>query len=461
MQNKSFVILSQLLATLQIEAPPSNTIKIEGADPVLPSPFLIGEAGASAMAGVGYLASKLWTLKTGEQQTIALSIRDAAMAQRSHQYIKCLDGENQDLWDPLSGFYQTKDGRWIQYHCNFTHHKEGILKILNCSEAKDAVIAATKTFNGIELEAKLQDSGLCAALVRSCDEWHAHSQYHALQGLPPIEIIKLGESNAKPLPDGPRPLSHLQILDLTRIIAGPVCTRTLAEHGAIVTLITSPHLPNILPLVMDTGHGKRSIYLDLNQEEDHKKLESMIAISDIFCQSYRPGSLNARGLSPQNLSKLNPHLIYVTIDAYSHQGPWSSYRGFDSLVQSVTGMAWEQGNHSYPQHLPAQTLDYITGYFGAIGAMEALRRRALYGGSYLVRVSLAKTAKWFMDLGRCENYQHCTIPNATQIQDLLTQTQTAFGVLEHMIPILKMSHTSPYYSSPPVPLGSSPDSSTH
>lgn len=450
----SLTILEELLTPLQNTKPLSHTITIEGSDPILPSPFLIGTAGAVAQAGVGYLAAQLWALKTQEQQSISISVRHGAIAQRSHQYMRLIDGENQPLWDPLSGFYQTKDERWIQFHCNFLHHKEGILKTLKCNDHKDDVTIATKKFYGKELEEDLQYKGLCGALVRPWKEWHRHPQYQAIKNLPPIEIIKLGQSSSKPLPEGSRPLSHLQVLDLTRVIAGPITTRTLAEHGANVTLVTSPHLPFILPLVIDTGHGKQSIHLDLNQDDDHQKLEYLVESTDIFCQSYRPGGLNAKGFSPEKLIKFNPHLIYVHIDTYSHLGPWATYHGFDTLVQSVTGIALEQGKYQYPHHLPAQTLDYVTGYFGAIGTMEALRRRTLTGGSYLVRISLVKTAKWLMDLGRC-NGLHGSIPEHNDIQDIMTQTPTSFGMLEHLVPLLHMSHTPPYYSSPPLPLGSS------
>lgn len=378
--NKNLSTLSQLLTSLNLEFNNIDTVTIDGCDPILPSPFLIGQAGAIALAGVGYLASELWYLKTTHRQKVSISVRDAALAQRSHQYMRLLDRDNDALWDPLSGFYETKDSRWIQFHCNFPHHKEGILRILNCKDSKEAVIKATKKFDAAFLEQTLQTSGMCAAMVRTVDEWQNHPQYQALKDLAIIEITKLQNSEPIKLQEGQAPLSNIKVIDLTRVIAGPICTRTLAEHGADVTLVTSPHLPNIMPLVIEMGHGKKSIHLDLNQEGDCKKLRVLVEDCDIFCQSYRPGGLDAKGFSPQYLSKLNPHLIYVSVDAYSHVGPWSSYHGFDTLVQSATGIAWEQGNENAPQHLPAQTLDYVTGYFGALGAMEALRRRTIEGG---------------------------------------------------------------------------------
>lgn len=423
-------------------------IAISGQDPILPSPFFIGEAGASVQAAVGYISSELWYLKTRQKQTIEVSVRDAAIAQRSHHYVRLLHTQNDKLWDPISGFYETKDNRWIQFHCNFSHHKQGVLSVLKCLDEKEAVKEATKEFEAHFLEYTLQHKGMCAAMVRSTEEWENHPQYKAIAHLPPIEIVKLCDSAPKQFPEGTKPLQGIKILDLTRVIAGPVCGKTLAEHGAKVLLIRSPHLPNILPLLVDTSCGKQSVLLDLDIDENKKKLLSMAKDADIFCQSYRPGGLDAKGFSPADLVALNPYLIYVTFDTYGHLGPWSSFHGFDTLVQSVSGIALEQGGGVFPQHLPAQTLDYITGYLGALGAMEALRRRALFGGSYLVRISLAKTAKWLLDLGRINTdaFHNISIPNRDELTDLLITTNSDFGPLECLKPVLKMSETSPYYT---------------
>jgi crotonobetainyl-CoA:carnitine CoA-transferase CaiB-like acyl-CoA transferase len=435
---------------LEIE---EHRITITGNDPILPTSFLIGEAGASAIAAVGYVAAELWRLKTNHAQSISVSVKEAAIAQKSHQYLQVSTMKNIVLWDPISGFYETKDNRWIQFHCNFPHHKQGVLDVLGCGDSPESVKIATKKFSALYLEQTLQNNGMCAAMVRSDLEWQSHPQYQAIESLPLIEIIKIADSPPTPLPEGLRPLSGIQVLDLTRVIAGPVCGKTLAEHGADVLMITSPSLPFILPLVIDTGHGKKAAYLDLNVNADKVKLQNLVKKSDIFCQSYRTGGLALKGFSPQDLSQLNPGIIYVTLDAYTHLGPWATYHGFDSLVQSSGGIAWEQGDNESPQHLPAQSLDYITGYFGAIGAMECLRRRSIEGGSYHVRVSLSKTARWLSHLGRVStNKDH--IPTQKNICDLLITMESDFGTLTCLKPVLNMSQTTPYYTSPPVFLGS-------
>lgn len=451
-------IFSIILNSVGLNTDDIDNVCIEGKDPVLPSPFLIGEAGAAALAAVGYAASELWYLKTKRHQQVSIKVKEAAIAQRSHEYLQVLDSEKQELWSPISGFYQTQDNRWIQFHCNFPDHLQGVLTLLGCSNDKAAVTTVVKNWHADELEETLSSQDMCAAIVRSPEEWQSLPQAKAIETLPLMEIIKIGNSNREPLPQGNRPLSGIKALDLSRVIAGPICGRTLAEHGATVMLISSPTLPSILPLVMDTGHGKLSAFLDLNKIEDKEKLIELIKTADIFSQSYRPGGLASRGFSPEELAQLRPGIIYISFSAYSHKGPWANRHGYDSLVQFATGIVYEQTQSLAikpfkPQHLPAQSLDYITGYLAAFGAMEALRRRAIEGGSYLVRVSLAQTALWFKNLGRAKDFSLCQIPSREQIKNLLTQTNTKFGRLEYLLPVLKMSETSPFWDRPTVPLG--------
>lgn len=453
----SHVILRGILKQAGIEPSSLKHIKITGQDPILPSPFLIGEAGAAALAAIGYMAAELWRCKTGVLQNVEISVRDAAIAQRSHQYLRVVDDITKDLWSPLSGFYTTSDQRIIQFHCNFPHHQQGVVDFLGSKANKEAVAAATKKYPAEYLENKLNQHGLCAAIVRSKDEWSQHPQASAIAKLPLFEIIKISDSKPEALHDGNYPLSKIRVLDLTRVLAGPVCGKSLAEHGANVMRIASPNLPFILPLVMDTGFGKYAAHLDLDLESDKNKLFSLIASADAFLQAYRPGALADRGFSAQELAKIRPGIICVDLSAYSHKGVWADRHGYDSLVQSATGIAAEQSESQSIQHLPAQSLDYITGYLATFAIMEALRRRSIDGGSYLIRLSLAQTAHWFNNLGRVTaNFKSHHTPSATEIQDLLTKTHTQFGVLEHLAPVLKMSETPPKVGRGSVPLGYDP-----
>jgi crotonobetainyl-CoA:carnitine CoA-transferase CaiB-like acyl-CoA transferase len=305
---------------------------------------------------------------------------------------------------------------------------------------------------------------MCAALVRQRSEWDALPQAQVVAKLPLFEIIRIeivrigGGPRVRPS-EAERPLSGIRVLDLTRILAGPVTGRTLAEHGADVLRITSAHLPGFPESVdIDTGHGKLSADLDLRTNEGRSTLEGLVADADVFLQSYRPGALDALGFSPERLAELRSGIVYVTLSAYGHVGPWAGRRGFDSLVQSASGFVHEHSaGETPPRHLPTQVLDYVTGYLLAFGAMVALRRRAREGGSWLVRCSLAQTADWLWNLGRA-GFEGKTLPalEFDDVPDLLTRTMSKKGELTHLAPVLQMSETPPRWERPSSPLGSTP-----
>ena len=190
---------------------------------------------------------------------------------------------------------------------------------------------------------------------------------------------------------GARPLSGVRVLDLTRVLAGPTCARTLAEHGAEVLHVRSPKLPSIEPFVIDTNPGKRSCFLDLDRREDVERMRALVRDAHVFSQGYRPGALARRGFSPEELAQMRPGIIAVSIDCYGHEGPFAGRPGWEQLAQTVTGMAHEHAGDEHPALVPAAINDYTTGYLGALGVMCALARRTTEGGSWHVRVSLART----------------------------------------------------------------------
>src|SRR5262249_34843075 len=218
------------------------------------------------------------------------------------------------------------------------------------------------------------------------------------------------------------------------------------------------HLANAVAHVMDTSLGKLSTSLDLQRAEDAERLRQLVSEADVFVQSYRPGALARCGFAPDDVARLRPGTVYVTVSAYSHPGPWHERRGFETLIQSVSGMAHEQGfgaGLERPQHLPAQVVDHGTGYLAAFGALIALARRAREGGSYLVRVSLAQTGRWVDALGRVQGRgtRELTLEG---VQDLIAAMETPFGPLRHVAPAARMSETPVYWSRPAVPLGTHP-----
>lgn len=284
---------SSILQCVGINSKLVDNVEITGKDPVLPTTFLIGEATAAAIAAVGYSSSELWKLKTGSLEKVSISVSDAGLAGRSHQFLRFIDRLTPELWDPLSGFYQTLDNRYIQLHCNFPNHRQGVLDILKCDSTRTAVEECiSKHWTGEKIEYKLNENGLACSFVRTIEEWQNHKQYHAISKLPLIEIIKIGESNKESLPNGDMPLSGIKMLDLSRVIAGPICGKTMSEHGATVMLVTSPNLPSIEPLVVDTGFGKLSAHIDLNTKNGKLLLDELVLSCDVFLQAYRPGGLD-------------------------------------------------------------------------------------------------------------------------------------------------------------------------
>jgi crotonobetainyl-CoA:carnitine CoA-transferase CaiB-like acyl-CoA transferase len=429
-------------------------IRITGSDPVLPSAFKIAEVAAATIGATALAAAELWRMRSGRYQHVHVDARTAAVAFRSERHLR-IDGQPPPpLWDDIAGFHAAGDGRWVQLHTNFPHHRERALGVLDCPGNRRSVGEAVATWKGVELEEALIAAGTCAALVRTPQEWMAHPQQEAVAELPLLEIVRIGDSHPEPLPAAERPLSGVRVLDLARILAGPVATRTLAAHGADVLQVSAEHLPNIDQLVIDTGFGKRSTRLDLRQPQDNQTLKALIQQADVFLQAYRPGALDSLGMAPAELATIRPGLIYVTLSAWGHEGPWSRRRGYDSLVQSATGIAWECGRDGIPGTLPAQVQDHACGYLAAFGTLVALARRASQGGSYLVRVSLAQTGHWFRGLGRIRE-TGLEEPSQAAIADLLERTRTPFGVIEHIRPaVATMSDTPEKWQLPPSPLGS-------
>jgi crotonobetainyl-CoA:carnitine CoA-transferase CaiB-like acyl-CoA transferase len=436
-----------------------DTLAISGADPILATRFRIGTCGIGVLGAVALAADALHHAKTGRHQDIAISHRAAALAMRSNRHVRVLDtGEMRDGWNDISGLYQCGDGHWVQLHCNYPWLAEGILEILGCPAERPRIEAALATWDAQAFEDAVAEKNLCAFMVRSRDEWDRHPQSRAIAEQPLMTIEKIGDAPVEPLPEGDRPLSGVRAVELTRVIAGPVSGRTLAEHGAQVMRIGRADRPDDLGLVRDTGLGKLATDLDLRDAADAARLDDLIRGADVVTQGHRPGTLAAKGLSPERLAGLRPGIVFVSLCAWGDKGPWAHRRGFDSLVQCATGIAAEQGGMDSPRHLPAQALDYVTGYLAAFGAMEGLRRRATIGGSWMVRLSLAQSAKWIDDLGRTGDASAMTLadPKNEDIPEFLETHDTVWGRMEHIKPVLEMSETPPRWDLPPVPLGSHP-----
>src|SRR5499427_2578613 len=313
-----------------------------GTDPILPTPFRISETSAAALAAIGLAVSDLWTLRTGRRQEIAVDTRQATASLRSGHYMHMDGAPVSTERNAVMGTYPAKNGRWSYLHCNFPNHRAAALSVLGVPEDREAVRQAVQKWDALELEEAIIAAKGAGGMVRTMDEWAKHPQAAAIASLPLMEIVKIGESRPEKLPEGDRPLTGIRVLDLTRVLAGPTCARTLAEHGADVLKITGAHLPNIGYQEYDTGHGKLSTELDLRVPADVDILRGLVRKADVFSQGYRPGTLANRGFSPEELAAIRPGLVYVSLCAFGHSGPWAPRRGFDTVVQTVSGMTIRQ-----------------------------------------------------------------------------------------------------------------------
>ncbi|MDE1933722.1 CoA transferase [Bradyrhizobium sp.] len=436
-----------------------DAVTLSGEEPQLPSSFRVAAAAQVAIAAAGLAAARIWKLRSGEVQQVTVDMRHAVVECRSERYLRVEGTPPPPAWDAIAGIYRTRDQRFVRLHTNFAHHRDAVCRVLNCKAERDAVQAALMQWDAEAFETAAYGAGGVVSMMRSYEEWAATPQAKELAALPVFSIEKIAEAAPKPWPKGDRPLSGLRVLDLSRVIAGPVAGRTLAAHGADVLLVSGPGLPAIPWLTIDTGRGKLSAFLDLKSIGGRDKLKGLLAEADIFSQGYRPQSLAHLGFSPEEAAKINPGIVYVSLSAYGHVGPWAERRGFDSLVQTSTGFNHAEGQAAGidgPKELPAQILDHATGYLMAFGAMMAKARQGCEGGSWHVRVSLAQTGRWIWNFGRVADGLETEDLKGDAIKPFVEQTPSGFGPLQAIRHAAQLSRTPAFWARPAVPLGSHP-----
>ena len=432
-------------------------LDLTGEAPVLPSSYKVAEIAQASIAAAGLAAAELHRLRGGPAQRVAVDRRAAEIEFLSERYLRVDDGPPPDLWDKIAGTYRCGDGRWVRIHTNFPHHRDAALEILGCAHDKEAVRDAFGDWQAEAFETAAADRGAIASMMRKPEEWAVHPQGAAIAGLPLVTIERIGEAPARPRSVGERPLSGVRVLDFTRIIAGPVCGRTLASHGANVLLVTAPHLPSSEPLVIDTGRGKLSCSLDLRRADERARAEALLAEADVLVQGYRPGAIAGHGLTPERAAELRPGIVYVSLSAFGHAGPWQGKRGFDSIVQTASGINHGEATASGiegPKPLPCQALDHASGYLLALGAMTALARQTTEGGSWHVRVALARTGHWLQSLGRVADGFRVEAPAQDAVADLLEASESGFGRLTAVRHAAQLSETPARWGRPSMPLGS-------
>jgi len=456
------VVLEALWQEAGLPPAALQRIVLSGREPVLPTSFALGTALQAGVGAAALAAAEFGLLRGEPAQTVSVDICDAV---RESACRFTIDGHAPPVWEKLSGLYRCggkQPGGWIRIHTNFAHHRDGVLRLLDlppgAQTERAQVSQALGGWSAESFEEAAADRGLVCAAVRTPEEWQRHPQAAAVAALPLVAIDCIAAASCLPLsPIGgnDRPLAGLRVLDLTRILAGPIAGRTLAAYGAEVMLVNSPQLPNIAAIA-ETSRGKLSTHLDLSSAKDCETLRDLIRQCDVFLQGYRPGGLDDLGFGPEALAKIRPGIVCVSLSAYGHQGPWASRRGFDSLVQAATGINVSEAEafgDPEPRALPLQALDYGAAYLLAFGASAALWRQRTSGGSWHVRVSLAGVSRWLSNLGRLAD-------GPTHAGPLFDggweESASGFGRLTGVPHAARFSHSPSGWIRPSMPPGSHP-----
>ncbi|KAF8817175.1 CoA-transferase family III [Phlegmacium glaucopus] len=428
-------------------------------DTAVPSSFRLGLAAQIAVALSGLSAAYLYYLRTSKAQDVNVDARHAALSFRSEAWYT-VDSQLPvgGVWDSIAGLYKTKDDNYVRIHTNFPHHRAGVLSVLSISDEgplleRSIVADAILLWDSKEFEHECAARGLCVTALRSYAEWDREDQKKALEGLPPVVVKKVGDAPRRGCPNETergkekekakqiRPLDGMKVLDLSRVLAGPIAGKTLAAHGADVLLLTSPSLPSLPLLDVETSLGKRTAQLDLTKENDINKLRELVKEADVFLQAYRPAGLEEKSFGVQDVVSLRPGIVYAGLRAWGWDGPWAARKGTATGFNVDEGEAYQAFiNSDRPRSFPMQALDHAAAHFLAFGINACLCKTIMEGGSWEVRVSLASVGQWVRSLGRLSPQQAFNestpfperrAPPGKEIWDLGVEWQQSKGPNRH------------------------------
>ncbi|KAF3044588.1 hypothetical protein E8E11_008929 [Didymella keratinophila] len=418
-----------------------------------PSSFKVSHLAQASIGLSALSAALIWSVRNNQQVPQVTVPAQHACVEFKSERLYILNGKAAPSnFGTIGGLHKTQDGH-IRMHDGFPNHRENALRILglNADATKQDVSRKMLVWKSLDLETKAIEEGAVMAALRSLEEWDALPQSDAIRDFP-IHLQKISEGLPCPLRtvvpgQDTKCLQGLRVVEMSRVIAAPVAGKTLAAHGADVLWITSP--------------GKRTIQLDIKKNNDKARLLDLLRAADVFIQSYRPGSLAAQGLSNEALLALNPRLIVTSLNAYGQDGPWSFRRGFDSLVQTCSGInvadAERYGAGEAARVLPCQALDHASGYLLATGIMAALYKRANEGGSYEVKISLAGVMRYLRSLGQYEGktgFDRKDFKRPEDVSEYLETRQTAFGELQAVRHAARIHGLDVGWEHMPKPLGS-------
>ncbi|WP_328435078.1 CoA transferase [Streptomyces sp. NBC_00425] len=439
-------------------------------DGALPARLPVRQLARACVGACALAAAELGARRAGLPETPEVRVDDAAVAAAFVSERQTLvDDRAPVLFAPLSRFWRTADG-WVRTHANYPHHRERLLSALGLPADADSANSRPAAVESVlagrragDVEDAVHAAGGLAVALRTPRQWASHEQAAAIAGRPLVERSRLDGARVRalaPVGGGPLlPAAGVRVLDLTRVLAGPVATRTLALLGADVLRVDAPGLPELPDQHADTGFGKRSALLDL--AVDRRTFEELLATADVVVTGYRPGALDRFGLAPEALAERRPGVVVAQVSAWGAYGPWGDRRGFDSLVQAATGIAAVEGSAERPGALPAQALDHGTGYLLAAGVLRALTEQSADGGARLVRLALARTAAWLTDDARSGEGDPGQDVRRTGDDRLdptpwLAHTDSPLGRLRYVLPPVRFVGGPADWARPPGRWGADP-----
>jgi hypothetical protein len=452
-------ILSSLWTFMEGPADALSSVALEGPAAGLPSVYPVAEAAIAQVAAATLAVAEVHAARTGSSmRRVHVDARHVVAAFRSERYLRAVGWDLPAVWDPIAGDYASDD-TWIRLHTNYAYHRDAVLRVLEVPCEREAVASAVRNWKADALETAVVQAGGCAAVMRTSDAWQRHPQGMAVAGEPLVHR-ETGERAAPParlagLRDGDPPLARVRVLDLTRVIAGPVCTRVLAAYGADVVRVDPPGFREVGALLPDTTAGKRRVALDLHLVADRGAFEKLVEGAHVLVSGYRGDALDRLGYSARELHAKNPGIVLASLDAYGFSGPWRARRGFDSLVQMSCGIAArgaEAAGAKKPTPLPAQALDHGTGYLLAAAVCRALTRSIKRGEIAAVRLSLASTARWLTALGETGDPRGLEFTPA-DAAPWMESSDTAWGRIERVRCPGRIEGLTPAWRRPAGPLG--------
>ncbi len=442
--------LADLIRLLGLKGRFDGDAVLYGADPIIQSPHRLGEASGIAQLLIGSAAAAVWKARTGGSSDVGVDIVDALHFLHPTHFVE-QQGRSINVGAEsvaVNDMFLSRDGRYVMLEAGPPYAKllKGYSTFFDCGDEKASYAREVAKWDAAELEDALAKAGLPACRAFTREEWLAHPQGELLAQTPVIEIEKIADGDPAPFAAGDitAPLQGLRVLDFTHVLAGPRSARTLAEYGADVLHISSPNYPDTFAQHLGVDIGKRCAYLDLRDEADLAAMHDLASTADVFTTTYR-GSVNRRfGLAAQDLAVRSERgIVCMTANAYGHAGPWSDRPGFDQNGQVASGFAVREGAPHRPRFSPVFYLaDLMTGYLAAAGMMAALLRRAAEGGSYHVKLSLARSAMWVQELGLLDRSAQTGLPATDVYPVSRTTVASVYGQISYLSPPLRFSDLS-------------------